>query len=108
MNEPISTPPIRTPSRSPETWWFWWGIAWGAAASLAGASTAFFHFRSEANLLRGPRGLGSTAEPLGDSLMATVVGLPLTLICSVIFLCGWGCWLCELRNRRHGGPGGLR
>lgn len=92
VNEKISTPPadapIHPPSRSPETWWFWWGMDWGGAASAAGAATASFHFRSEAILRGGPHGLGSSADPLGDSLMATVIGLPLTIICSVIFLCG--------------------
>lgn len=75
---------------------------------MAGAITAFFHFRSEAVLRGAWHGPGSSDNPLGDSLMATVVGLPLTIVCSVIFLCGWGCWLCELRNRRRCGSGGAR
>lgn len=109
MNEPVSTPPaeapIRLPSRSPENWWFWWGVAWGGAASVAGGATAYLHWKSEAVLRSGTHGTRLSADALGDSLLAAVLGLPVTVVCSVVFLCGWGCWLCELGNRRHCRPG---
>jgi hypothetical protein len=50
MNESVSTPPadapVRLPSRSPENWWFWWGMAWGGAASVAGGATAYLHWKT--------------------------------------------------------------
>lgn len=112
MNEPPSTPPadapIRPPSRSPENWWFWWGMAWGGAASVAGGATAYLHWKSEAVLRSGSHGTGLGADALGDSLLAAVLGLPVTVVCSVVFLGSWARWLGEVRNRRQGGSGAMR
>jgi hypothetical protein len=111
MDENVSTPPadapIRTPSRSPENRWFWWGMAWGGAASIAGGATAYLHWRSEAVLRSGWHGAGVRADALGDSLWAAVLGLPITVFCSVVFLVSWALWIGEVRNRRQGGTGGM-
>jgi hypothetical protein len=112
MNESVSTPPadapVRLPSRSPENWWFWWGMAWGGAASVAGGATAYLHWKSAAVLRSGSHGTHLSADALGDSLLAAVLGLPVTVVCGVVFLGSWARWLGEMRNRRQGGSGGMR
>jgi hypothetical protein len=36
-----------------------------------------------------------------------VLGLPITVFCSVVFLVSWALWIGEVRNRRQGGTGGM-
>jgi ABC-type Fe3+ transport system permease subunit len=94
-------------STSSEGWWFWWGMAWGAAASVFGCGTLFFHWKAESLLRAGSSGIGSLGEAFSNSMMAAVLGVPLTVVCSIVFVGCWARWLSEVANRRRSRSGGM-